>query len=74
MSPLPSHSLVPVGAVDIVDAYLVRACATAPAIEHDVQVQCRYLEGTRGARKAFLWAAVESERIVSARYSFIGIR
>lgn len=37
MSPLPSHSLVPVGAADIVDAYLVRACAaTAPAIERDV--------------------------------------
>lgn len=34
-------------------------------------VRCWFPGRPRGARRAFLWAEVESERIVSARYSFI---
>jgi len=71
VSALPSHSLVPVGAADIVDAYLVRVQLHRPL---NVQRHTVLVPREKGARRAFLWAGVESERIVSARYSFIGIR
>lgn len=68
--------MVPVGTADIVDAYLVRACATAPAIERDVQRRTVLIprENKRGAKGFFEGRSRQSERIVSARYSFIGIR